>query len=82
MMNTEGNIKNKMKIFYLHYAGGSSRYFENLVNLNISNNGNNLTFIPIDLPGRGSSILSELIDKFDIALKYIYILQMIMLNQI
>lgn len=72
-MNIEGNIKNKMKIFCLHYAGGSSRYFKNLVNLNISNNGNNLTFIPIDLPGRGSSISSELIHKFDIALKYIYI---------
>lgn len=72
MMNIEGNIKNKMKIFCLHYAGGSSRYFKNLVDLNISNNGNNLTFIPIDLPGRGSSISSELIHKFDIALKYIY----------
>ncbi|MCT1513189.1 thioesterase domain-containing protein [Staphylococcus epidermidis] len=43
------------------------------MNLNISNNGNNLTFIPIDLPGRDSSISSELIHKFDIALKYIYI---------
>ncbi|MBY0595853.1 thioesterase II family protein [Bacillus bingmayongensis] len=50
-----------MKLFCIHYAGGSAKVFQSLAKLL----NNQLEVIPLELPGRGKRLLKELIYDFE-----------------
>jgi surfactin synthase thioesterase subunit len=61
LMQNEIEGRKYMKLFCIHYAGGSAKVFQSLVKLL----NNKLEVIPLELPGRGKRFLKELIYDFE-----------------